>query len=104
MDLEPDRDAGRRTTAVVIGRVPAKVLIASILLAECALVFYVFHDATLGVFLLASGVWFMTDALLFWRGKPYSPAQMRLAMIAWNLIALCSMPWVWWKASLTVLR
>ncbi len=104
MDLEPDRDAGRRTTAVVIGRVPAKILIAGILATECALVFYFFHDVTLELFLLASGAWFLVDALLFWRGKPYAPRQMRFAMIAWNVIALCSMPWVWWKASLTLLR
>src|SRR5882672_84002 len=31
MDLEPDRDTGRSTTAVVIGRVPAKLLISAFL-------------------------------------------------------------------------
>jgi 4-hydroxybenzoate polyprenyltransferase len=104
MDLEPDRDTGRRTTAVVIGRVPAKALIAAFLPAESALVFLFFRDATLSLFLLASGAWFLVDATLLWRGKPYSPPQMRFAMIAWNVIALVSMPWVWWKASLTALR
>jgi len=31
MDIEPDRASGRRTTATVIGRVPAKLLIAALL-------------------------------------------------------------------------
>lgn len=104
MDLEPDRDTGRRTTAVVIGRIPAKALIAAFLAVESALVFFFFRDAVLSLFLLASGAWFALDATLLWRGKPYSPAQMRFALIAWNVIALVSMPWVWWKASFTVLR
>ena len=104
MDLEPDRDTGRRTTAVVIGRVPAKLLIVAFLFAESVLVFIFFRDAVLSSFLLASGAWFVLDAALLWRGRPYSPAQMRFALIAWNAIALSSMPWVWWKASLAVLR
>ncbi len=104
MDLEPDRDSGRSTTAVVIGRVPAKLLISALLAAECALVTFFFHDLTLALFLLASAVWFMLDAIAFWRDKPYSPGQMRFALIAWNVIALGSMPWVWWKASFVVLK
>src|SRR5215470_612023 len=104
MDLEPDRDSGRRTTAVVIGRIPAKALIAAFLAAESGLVFFFFHDTVLSSFLLASSAWFVLDATWLWRSKPYSPAQMRFALLAWNAIALGSMPWVWWKASLAVLR
>jgi 4-hydroxybenzoate polyprenyltransferase len=104
MDLEPDRATRRRTTAVVIGRVPAKLLISAFLAAESALVFFSFHDAVLSLFLLASGLWFLVDATLFWRANPYSPAQMRFALVAWNVIALGSMPWIWRQASLTALR
>jgi 4-hydroxybenzoate polyprenyltransferase len=104
MDLEPDRDSGRRTTATVIGRVPAKLLISAFLAAECALVLFFFHDLALSMFLFASAAWFLLDAICFWRDQPYSPAQMRFALIAWNVIALGSMPWVWWKASLTGLH
>jgi 4-hydroxybenzoate polyprenyltransferase len=104
MDLEPDRDTSRSTTAVVLGRVRAKLLISAFLAAESALVFFFFHDAIMSAFLLASCIWFLVDATVFWRGKPYSPAQMRFAMVAWNAIALGSMPWIWWQASLTALR
>lgn len=100
MDLEPDAASGRRTTAVVIGRVRAKLLIAVLLFAETALVYLFFRDVVLSVFLLASGAWFVLDATALWRSRPYTPGQMRFAMLAWNVIALGSMPWVWWKASL----
>ncbi len=38
MDVEPDRTAGRHTTATVIGRVPAKLLMAVLMLVEAGLV------------------------------------------------------------------
>lgn len=100
MDLEPDRSAGRRTTAVLIGRVPAKLLIAGLLTVETVLMYWFFRDWVLTGFLLASALWFALDAIALWRDRPYTPAQMRFAMFAWNAIALFSMPWVWWKASL----
>jgi 4-hydroxybenzoate polyprenyltransferase len=104
MDIEPDRASGRRTTATVIGRVPAKLLIAALLGTECLLVYLYFHDVFIAGFLLASGLWFLLDALLVWRARPYTPGQMKFAMLAWNVIAVASMPWVWWSASLTALR
>jgi 4-hydroxybenzoate polyprenyltransferase len=104
MDLEPDRSIGRRTTAVVIGRVPAKLLIATFLAAEGVLLYEFFRDPLLTGFLFASGMWFVLDATLLWRNGPYTPGQMRFAMFSWNAIAAASMPWVWWKASLVVLK
>ena len=100
MDLEPDRSVGRRTTAVAIGRVSAKLLIAGFLATETLLVCVFFHDLVLSGFLLASALWFVLDATLWWRSRPYTAGQMRFAMLAWNAIALISLPWVWWTASL----
>ncbi len=104
MDLEPDRDTGRSTTAVVIGRVRAKLLISAFLAAESALVFFSFHAPVMSGFLLASCLWFLADVTFFWSARPYSTMQMRLAMVAWNAIAVSSMPWIWSQASLTALR
>lgn len=104
MDLEPDRSVGRRTTAVAIGRVQAKFLIAGILAIETVLVYAFFHDLVLDSFLLASALWFVLDATIWWRGRPYTPGQMRFAMLAWNAVALISLPWVWWTAKLTMLH
>ena len=104
MDLEPDGSVGRRTTAVLIGRVPAKLLISAFLLIETAILYLFFRDPVWTGFLLASSIWFALDAKIFWRGRPYTSGQMRFAMLAWNLIALASMPWVWWNASLVVIK
>ena len=104
MDLEPDRTAGRRTTATVIGRVPAKLLMAVVMLVEAGLVVRFFAAKELPGFLLLSAAWFAVDATLLWRGRPYSNRQMRFFLLAWNAIALISMPWMWSQASLLQMR
>jgi hypothetical protein len=58
-------------------------------------------DAGMTVFLLCGAVWFLLDATLLWRARPYSTWQMRAFLLGWNLIALASMSWVWATASLT---
>jgi lycopene elongase/hydratase (flavuxanthin-forming) len=100
MDIEPDRCSGRRTTATVIGSVPAKFLIAAMLAGESLLVYANFRDVWISAALGFGAVWFVLDAVLFWQRRPYSLAQMRMFMLIWNVIALASMPWVWSTASL----
>jgi lycopene elongase/hydratase (flavuxanthin-forming) len=104
MDLEPDRTAGRRTTATVIGRVPAKLLMAVLMVCEAGLVVRFFGAKALAGFLLVSAAWFVVDATVIWRSRPYSNRQMRFFMLAWNAIALMSMPWMWSQASLVQMR
>ena len=104
MDLEPDRTAGRRTTATVIGRVPAKLLMAVLMVFEAGLVATFFGAKELAGFLLLSAAWFAVDATLIWRNRPYSNREMRFFMLAWNAIALISMPWMWSQASLLQMR
>ena len=100
MDLEPDRAAGRRTTATVIGRVPAKLLMTVLMLAEAGLVARFFGAKALAGFLLVSAAWFVVDATALWRSRPYSNRQMRFFLLAWNAIAVISMPWLWSRAVL----
>ena len=101
MDVEPDRLSGRRTTAVLIGTVPAKVLISTLLLAEGVLVYLGFHDWLIAAFLAASAGWFTLDALLLWRARTYRPVEMRCFLLGWNAVAVVSMGWVWSTATLT---
>jgi len=100
MDLEPDRAAGRRTTATVIGRVPAKLLMTVLMLAEAGLVARFFGAKPVAGFLLVSAAWFVVDATVLWRSRPYSNRQMRFFLLAWNAIAVISMPWLWSRAVL----
>lgn len=104
MDLEPDRAAGRRTTATVIGRVPAKLLMVVLLLFEAGLILRFFGAKELAAFLLVTALWFTIDAALIWRSRPYSNKELRFFMLAWNAIALISMPWMWLKAGLLQMR
>lgn len=101
MDLEPDRAAGRRTTAVVLGAVPSKLLVSLLLVGEAAVLGIYFRDLALGGFLGMCALGAAADAALLWRDRPYTPPQMRCFMVAWNLLVLFSIPWVWRAASLT---
>jgi 4-hydroxybenzoate polyprenyltransferase len=94
MDIVPDLAAGRRTTAAVIGIVPSKIVIAVLLAAEAMLVQAAAHDVWLAGFLGASACWFVVDAFVLGQ-RPYAPWQMRFYLLAWNVMAMASMPWVW---------
>ena len=100
MDIEPDRLSGRRTTATVIGMLPSKFLISSMLIVEALVVHQYFGDVWISGALAFGALWFSLDALVLWRRRPYSLAQMRIFMLGWNAIALGSMGWVWSTASL----
>jgi len=101
MDIEPDRLSGRRTTATVIGRVRAKFLIAAFLLVETALVQFYFRDWIITGFLGIGALWFLIDATLLWKGRAYSPKEMRLFLWGWNAAALLGMFWNWARGTLT---
>jgi 4-hydroxybenzoate polyprenyltransferase len=101
MDIGPDRISGRRTTATRIGSVPSKILIASLLCIESALVLVFFGDLIITGFLALGAIWFLLDAAVLWKNQPYNPAVMRLFMWAWNAAALLGMYWNWSKSSLT---
>ena len=100
MDLEPDRRAGRRTLAGVLDARPAKWLLIAFLAAEAVLIWTYARDPWLAAFLAGSAGWFMLDAMLVWRDRPYSPGEMRLLFLAWNAVALASIPWMWHAATL----
>jgi len=100
MDIDPDRASGRRTTGTVIGIIPSKALICALLLLEAGLVWKCFRDFWISGALLFGVLWFLFDALVLWRNRPYSLVQMRVFMLGWNAIALASIPWVWRTATL----
>jgi 4-hydroxybenzoate polyprenyltransferase len=100
MDIDPDRASGRRTTGTLIGIIPSKVLICALLVLEAGLVWKFFGDFWISGALLFGVLWFLFDALVLWRDRPYSLVQMRVFMLGWNAIALASIPWVWRTATL----
>jgi 4-hydroxybenzoate polyprenyltransferase len=101
MDIVPDRESGRTTTAVRIGAVWTKLLMTVFLSVEVALVVGHFHDRVIGGFLAAGAVWFVADALWLWRNKPYSPKVMTVFMWMWNAAALLLIVWDYMQRTLT---
>jgi 4-hydroxybenzoate polyprenyltransferase len=93
MDIEPDRLSGRRTTATWVGRLRAKFLIAAFLCLEAMLVRIFFRDWIITGFLAFGALWFLIDATLLWKDRPYSPKEMRLFLWGWNAAALLGMFW-----------
>lgn len=100
MDIEPDRLSGRRTTATLIGAVPSKLLIAAVLCVETVLVYFSFGDLVITRFLGFGAAWFLLDALVVWKNRPYSATEMRLFMWGWNAAAFAGMFWNWTNGSL----
>lgn len=95
MDVEPDKAAGRRSTAVVFGAVPAKCLLAAFLLLEGGLLAFALNQRWIGGIFALGAIYFLADAFVLWKAKPYSALMMRLYLIGWNGIALATIPYVW---------
>jgi 4-hydroxybenzoate polyprenyltransferase len=101
MDIVPDRESARTTTAVRIGAARTKLLMAAFLSVEVALVTRYFHNHVIGCFLAAGAVWFVADALWRWRNKPYSPQVITLFMWMWNAAAALLIVWDYMQQPLT---
>ena len=94
LDIEPDRAAGRRTTAVVLGRKNSKWLIITIVLCEVLMLSLVFKDPSFAGFLGLFLVWLLLDVLVFFPDKNYTRWQFTLFGIGANIAAAGSMAYV----------
>jgi len=99
MDIEPDRAAGRRTTACILGPIGAKFGIAVFLLTEAGLIGWYLHNAVIASMLTVGAAFFVVDSILIWRSKPYSKRMMAAFLLGWNAIAIVSAPWIWHTAA-----
>ncbi|MBS1841270.1 MAG: UbiA family prenyltransferase [Acidobacteria bacterium] len=102
MDIEPDQQSGRATLATKIGRIPAKLFVATLLLIEIFLVLRYFRDPVIAFFLAAGAFFFLLDATLLWQSRPYSPSQMRLFLWGWNIAAALGVLWNAFHGSLLI--
>ncbi len=96
-DIKPDRVAGRRTTAVVIGVARTKLVVAILLAIEAMLMASYFDSQLVVGFLALAAIGFFFDYAL--RGdRVLTDHQLKAVLIAWNLVAIASMHWVWREA------
>jgi 4-hydroxybenzoate polyprenyltransferase len=94
MDIEPDLNSNKRTTASLIGRKKTKTIMLLLLLVETYILWFWFNDYMLSGFLGLFSIWLILDLLIFFKDKPYSIKQMTLFGIAMNVSAILSMIWV----------
>lgn len=100
MDIEPDLESGKKTTATLIGRKKTKLLMLFILLIETSLLFFWFNDFVLSSFLGVFSIWLIFDIFLFFKEKPYDLSQMKLFGYAMNISAILSMIWILFSGKL----
>ena len=96
---QPDRAAGRVTTACVLGHVGAKLLIAAFLVVEAGLIAWHLDNKIIAAMMVAGAVWFVLDGLIIWRERPYSKRMMAAFLLGWNAIAVITAPWIWHTAA-----
>ena len=100
MDIEPDLEAKKRTTATLIGRRNTKFVMLALLISEVYILSFWFQDYVLAGFLAVFSVWLMIDVLVLFKEKPYSVSQMKLFGLAMNISAILSMIWMLYSGKL----
>ena len=100
MDIEPDRKAGKTTTAVMIGMKNTKWLVIGLVTLEVLLLVLVFKDHYFAGLLGIGLLWLLLDLLFVYKTKTYSLGEMKLFAYLSNIIAVISMAYVWWSGCL----
>lgn len=93
MDIDADMVAGRRSTAIVIGVTRAKLLLVLIMAIEVAIAAAFFRSPLVAWFMSAGALFFFADTLF--GPKRYPVWFTKTFFIAWNVVVLVTMHWVW---------
>ena len=93
MDIDEDRKAGRKSTAIMIGVVPAKLLLVTIMVCLAMIAYQNFQGPTVAIFMTLGAVFFAFDTCF---GPSRYPVWFsRLFFLGWNLVVIASMHFVW---------
>lgn len=101
MDIEPDRIAGRRTTAILLGVQPSKALMVAFLMFECGFVWHYFRSVSISGFFTLAAAYFLLDLALLVKGRFYKPWELQVFALGLNVVTLSSMGWFWTTGSLS---
>lgn len=100
MDIVPDKAAGRRTTATILGIKKTKLLIIFIVFLEVFLLLTVYQEYIFGGMLAFGLLWLLIDLFIIYKTQVYSLQQMKLFAILSNIVAMISMAYVWYSGCL----
>ncbi|MFK7810636.1 MAG: UbiA family prenyltransferase [Saprospiraceae bacterium] len=100
MDIEPDRAAGRKTTATILGMKKTKLIIIGVVLTEVLILTICFRELIFGGMLAIGLLWLILDLFIIYKTKRYTIQQMKLFGLLSNVVAIVSMAYVWYSACL----
>ena len=93
MDLDEDKTAGRKSTAVVIGVIPAKLLLVTIMVALALIAYRYFQIPVVAIFMTCGALFFFMDMCF---GPRRYPVWFSTSFfLAWNVVVILSMHFVW---------
>ena len=93
MDVDEDKQAGRHSTAIVMGIRPAKLLLVAIMLVESVIAFSYFRFSVVAWFMAVGAAFFLVDAVF--GPKRYPINFMKVFFVGWNLVVIATMYFVW---------
>lgn len=100
MDLEPDRQAGKITSALKLGRLGSKIFMVILLALEVFILCFWFKDFVLAAALGVFALWLLLDMFIFFKNKNYSLFQMYLFGYGMNVLGFASMVWILYSGNL----
>jgi len=100
MDIVPDKQAGKTTTAVLLGMKKTKLLIILLVALEVLILIFVVKDYFFAAILGAGLGWLLLDLFIIFKTKVYTLKEMRLFAFLSNVVAIISMAYVWWSGCL----
>lgn len=93
MDIDEDRQAGRRSTAVVIGVLPAKILLVVVMVTLALIAYINFVAPTVAIFMAAGATFFFFDTCF--GPRRYPVWFTKLFFLGWNIVVILTMHYVW---------
>jgi len=93
MDIDEDKKAGRNSTAIAIGVIPAKLLLVTIMVALALVAYHNFQEPVVAIFMSLGAVFFFLD--MCFGPKRYPVWFITSFFIGWNVVVIASMDFVW---------
>ena len=104
MDIEPDRKAGKKTTATTIGRMNTKLLIMLLVGFEIGVVYTCFYDMLFLSMLIGALLWLILDAFVLFKNRNYSLLEMKLFGYSSNILGVATIIYIQYSSCLLIVK
>ena len=93
MDVDPDREAGRKSTVILMGVQNGKLMLVAMMLIEAGIAWTYFTGWYIALFMLAGAIYFFFDAIF---GPDRYPMWFtKTFFVGWNIIVVVTMHFIW---------